>query len=132
MKQHYDLKTLKSVDCGAEETELLLSFDSTISADRSLYFASVVERDETIFVLLELCRYVLNIYSQITVGYSIDVDNLRYNNADINAATLNKFPQLSKALKMGGYNISLAGGRPLSGRNRLGFCEDTAIPSLHT
>ena len=115
MKQHYDLKTLKSVDCGAEDTELLLSFDSTIAVDRSLYFASVVERDETIFVLLELCRYVLNIYSQITVGYSIDVDNLRYNNADINAATLNKFPQLNKALKMGGYTISVGGGRPTSG-----------------
>ena len=115
VKNHYDMKTLKSIDCGAEDTELLLSFDSNISVDRSLYFASVVERDETIFVLLELGRYVLNIYSQITVGYSIDVDNLRYNNADINAAILNKFPQLSKALKMGGYNLSLGGGRPTSG-----------------
>jgi hypothetical protein len=127
VKNHYDMKSLKSIDCGAEDTELLLSFDSNISVDRSLYFASVVERDETIFVLLELCRYVLSIYSQITIGYSIDVDNLRYNNADINAAILSKFPQLSKLLKMGGYNLSLGGGRPTSGNHCLCHCIASSI-----
>jgi hypothetical protein len=115
VKQYFDLKELKSIDFGAEETELVLSFDTSSLIDLNLYLPSPLERDEMVFVLVELCRYVLNIFSQITVGFSIDVDNLRYNNLDINTAVMNKFPLFAKLLRTFGYNLSKGGQQPVTG-----------------
>ena len=113
VKQFYDLRTLKSIDYGADDTELILSFESNSLVNLNLYLPTQIDRDESIFVIMELARYVLNIFSQITVGYSIDIESLRYNNIDV----LSKFPMLTNVMRScgNGYNVTNGVLRPSSG-----------------
>lgn len=93
IKNTFDLSVLRAIDFGSDDNELLLSFDS---ADHNLYFASQNERDETLWIIIQVCKHIVR--NDITVGYSIDIDALTYiTNTN---GTLSRFPLLQKMVQL--------------------------------
>lgn len=92
IKNTFDLSTLRSVDFGSEDNELLISYDN---ADHNLYFGTQNERDETLWIIIQVCKHIVR--NDITVGYSIDIDALTY--ITTSNGTLSRFPLLQKMVQ---------------------------------
>lgn len=93
IKNTFDLSVLRAIDFGSDDNELLLSFDN---ADHNLYFASQNERDETLWIIIQVCKHIVR--NDITVGYSIDIDALTYITST--NGTLSRFPLLQKMVQL--------------------------------
>jgi len=92
-KTCFDLKYLKAIDFGSEDCELLLSSEDV---DHSLHFFSQSERDEVLWIVVQVCKYALH-NNELSLGYSIDVDSLSYV-ANTNGS-LSRFPVLQKMIQ---------------------------------
>ena len=92
IKNTFDLSTLRTVDFGSDDNELLLSYDN---ADHNLYFLTQNERDETLWIIIQVCKHIVR--NDITVGYSIDIDALTY--ITTSNGTLTRFPLLQKMVQ---------------------------------
>ncbi|KAJ1406562.1 hypothetical protein B484DRAFT_209581 [Ochromonadaceae sp. CCMP2298] len=92
-KNHFELRALRSIDFGSEvDNELLLSFDS---ADQNIFFVTQTDRDEALWIVIQVCKNVLTI--ELTIGYSIDIDALSFiTNTN---GTLSRFPVLQKMVQ---------------------------------
>ena len=92
IKNIFDLSILRSIDFGSEDNELLLSYDQ---ADYNIYFINQNERDETIWIIIQVCKHILR--NDIIIGYSIDIDALTY--ITTTNGTLTRFPLLYKLVQ---------------------------------
>jgi len=92
-KTCFDLKYLKAIDFGSEDCELLLSSEDI---DHNLHFFSQSERDEVLWIVVQVCKYALH-NNELSLGYSIDVDSLSYV-ASTNGS-LSRFPVLHKMIQ---------------------------------
>jgi hypothetical protein len=92
IKNTFDLSILRAIDFGSDDNEILLSFDQ---ADHSLYFSSQNERDETLWIIIQVCKHILR--NDVTVGYSVDIDALAYTTST--NGTLSRFPTLQKMVQ---------------------------------
>lgn len=92
IKNTFDLSSLRSVDFGSDDNELLISYDN---ADHNLYFNTQNERDETLWIIIQVCKHIVR--NDITVGYSIDIDALTY--ITTSNGTLSRFPLLQKMVQ---------------------------------
>jgi hypothetical protein len=97
-KSSYDLAEVKSLDYGSDETELLIQQES---ADHSVYFSTQGDRDETLWILMQIIKLVTG--SDIPIGYSVDVDGLAYMIA--NSGIFTRFPQLQKVISLSSTNF---------------------------
>lgn len=91
LKSNFDAKFLRAVDFGSDDNELMLSFDS---GDQNVYVTNQNERDETIWIVVQSCKWILG--NEVTVGYSIDFDSLGYKTTT--NGTLSRFPILQKLI----------------------------------
>lgn len=114
IKGSYDLYSLSMIDYGTEEEELVLNFEFSES---NFIFQTQLERDETLWVLLQLSKYLsksssnngssqsissprassnlISKYKEVTLGYSIDLDALSYT-ISTSSALFSRFPLLQK------------------------------------
>lgn len=92
-KTCFDLKYLKAIDFGSEDCELLLSSEDV---DHNLHFFSQSERDEVLWIVVQVCKYALH-NNELSLGYSIDVDSLSY--VASTSGSLSRFPVLQKMIQ---------------------------------
>ena len=95
-KQVWEFKTLKAVEYGQDDNELLLTFNA---ADHSFFFSSPAEKDEAAWVFIKVCK-IINGY-ECSIGYTIDLDAISY--ALSQSGSLTRHPLL-KQLGIGGHS----------------------------
>eukprot|EP00981_Chlorochromonas_danica_P009700 scaffold2799_cov159-Ochromonas_danica.AAC.17 len=93
VKQTYEMPSIKSVDYGSEDNELVLSLESM---DISLHLFDLIERDQTLWVITEVYKAVTG--GALSTGYSVDLDSVAY--GITTSGTLTKFPALQKFIKI--------------------------------
>lgn len=95
-KQVWEFKTLKAVEYGQDDNELLLTFNA---ADQSFFFQSPPEKDEAAWVFVKVCK-IINGY-ECSIGYTIDLDAISY--ALSQSGSLARHPLL-KQIGIGGQS----------------------------
>ena len=100
VKNSWDLKSLRAIDIGDDiEKDILLSFDH---ADYSWKVQSQLERDETIWVIMQSCK---NFYGlDVLLGYKVDLDVIIYTMKTSIQGMVAKFPliqALAPSLQIG-------------------------------
>jgi hypothetical protein len=93
VKHSYEINKLRSIDYGAEENELILSFEQV---DYSLYFRGTLDRDETLWIISQVYKAVSG--SELSIGYSVDIDALSY--MMTTSGSVVRFPPLQKLISM--------------------------------
>lgn len=89
VKNSWELRLLRGVDVGADDFEMVLSFDT---ADYAMHFVNKTERDETVWIMVQCCRHFCTV--EVSVGYAIDLESMVY--SIVTNGTLDKFPLLEK------------------------------------
>lgn len=88
IKNSWELRTIRGVDID-DGHGLVLSYDA---ADYTWSFFTAVDRDETMWILIQCCKHYCA--TEITIGYSVDLDAIGY--AIGSSGTLSKYPLLLK------------------------------------
>lgn len=99
VKNKYELSDLKTLDYGSEDTELILSTEGN---DNSLHFNNQGDRDETLWVIMQVHKAICG--KELNIGYSVDTDALSYLVA--NSGLLTRFPQLQKIVNLSESQMS--------------------------
>lgn len=97
-KSSYELSSIKSLDYGSDDTELLIQQESV---DHSIYFNTQGDRDETLWIIMQVTRLVTG--CDITIGYSVDVDGLAY--MITNSGIFTRFPQLQRVISLSATTV---------------------------
>jgi hypothetical protein len=101
VKNTWDIRKIRGVDIGGIDNDFVLSVDK---GDVNYTFANNLERDETLWVIIQLCKLVANsntdIIDSFSVGYSVDVEAISY--TIVTNGTLNRFPTIFKLFQSSG------------------------------
>lgn len=89
VKNSWDIRTIRSIDYGDDNNELVLSYDAT---DFNWRLANTVDRDEAAWILIQSCKQFCA--TDPNIGYGIDLDSIGY--SIITNGTLDRFPLLQK------------------------------------
>jgi hypothetical protein len=89
VKRSWDLPMLRAIDLGDDDNEFVLSFDS---ADYSWFVNGQAERDETVWILAQMCKVICGY--DLSLGHHVDMDLIGY--AAKTTGTLSRFPLLQE------------------------------------
>lgn len=98
VKAAFNIGEIRSIDYGSDELELALSFEAL---DTSLHFGNQADRDETLFIIAQVAKFITG--SDPYIGYSVDLDAITYMMTTSSAPS--KFPALQRILKSAAINV---------------------------
>lgn len=87
VKNSWELRILRAIDYGDDDVEIIISFDA---ADYKIRFVNSLERDETLWIIVQCCKLFIGV--DVSVGYSADIDSIGYTIST--NGSLNRFPLL--------------------------------------
>jgi hypothetical protein len=99
IKRSWDLPLLRAIDLGDDDNEFVLSFDS---ADYSWFVNSQADRDETVWILAQMCKVICGYDLQL--GHHVDMDLIGY--AARTTGALARYPLLQELLS---NSVQIAG-----------------------
>jgi len=87
VKNSWELRILRAIDYGEDDVEIVISFDA---ADYKIRFVNSLERDETLWIIVQCCKLFIGV--DVSVGYAVDIDSIGYTIST--NGSLNRFPLL--------------------------------------
>jgi hypothetical protein len=87
VKNSWELRILRAIDYGEDNMEIVISFDA---ADYKIRFMNSLERDETLWIIVQCCKLFIGV--DVSVGYAVDIDSIGYTIST--NGSLNRFPLL--------------------------------------
>ena len=87
VKNSWELRILRAIDYGEDDVEIVISFDA---ADYKIRFINSLERDETLWIIVQCCKLFIGV--DVSVGYAVDIDSIGYTIST--NGSLNRFPLL--------------------------------------